>query len=123
MAGGADLADLTPMRQQQYQQIKNSIKTVSFFSVWAIFTKCSRTTPVRVAGTGTDADDAGPQQENPEERVPDVRRAKSCQRSLYCAADCQRYKVAICEQTEDPALARVLSHGTWFRVVTPGDAD
>lgn len=36
------MAELTPM-MQQYLETKNSIQTAFFFTVWAIFMKCSLT--------------------------------------------------------------------------------
>ena len=39
---------------------------------------------------------------------------------LYCAPGCKGYKVAICEQMEDPALAKGLVKRDIVRVITPG---
>ena len=62
----------------------------------------------------------------PGPRHPDVRRAGACRRRLSAEADRAGFRVAVCEQIEDPAEARKRggeiggAGATSVRLVTPG---
>ncbi len=116
------MAELTPM-MRQYLQIKEQQPGLpSCFSGWATFTRCSD----EDARTGlhrswTSPSPPGTGASRRRERVPPCAGSPTTPRDGYIARLIAKgYKVAICEQTEDPATAKGLVDRDIIRVVTPG---
>ena len=71
-----------------------------------------------VAGAATDADGA-----RPGEEAADVRGSVSCGGEYICSKLLRMgYKVALCEQMEDPKLTKTIVRREVTRVLTPGTA-
>lgn len=114
------MADLTPMRQQ-YQQIKEQYKDcILFFRLgdfYEMFEDDAKIASQELELTLTTRDRG---KENPEERVPMCGVPYHASEAYIARLIAKGYKVAICEQTEDPALAKGLVSRDVIRVVTPG---
>ncbi len=112
------MAELTPMKKQ-YLEIKRNTPTACCFFRLGTFTRCSTTTQmlprVRTHLTPTTRDRNKPSSARP---------CAACRitppRAYIARLIAKGYKVAICEQIEDPAQAKGLVKREVIRVVTPG---
>ncbi|MBQ9166634.1 MAG: DNA mismatch repair protein MutS, partial [Oscillospiraceae bacterium] len=113
------MAELTPMRRQ-YLQIKEQYPDCLLFfrlgDFYEMFDEDARTASRELDLTLTTRDRNKPQ----EEQVPMCGVPFHSYESYLGRLIGKGYKVAICEQTEDPALAKGLVEREVIRVVTPG---
>ena len=111
------MAELTPM-MQQYMRQNDSMRTASFSIDWAIFYEmffddaltASRELEITLTGKNCGLEERAPMCGVPYHAVDGYlnRLVK------------KGYKVAICEQMEDPATAKGLVRRDVVRIVTPG---
>ena len=113
------MAELTPM-MQQYLDIKaQNPDSILFFRLgdfYEMFNEDARTVSRELDLTLTTRDRNKP----PEERTPMCGVPYHSCDSYIARLIAKGYKVAICEQTEDPALAKGLVDREIIRVITPG---
>ena len=113
------MAELTPMRQQ-YLNIKAKYPDCLLFfrlgDFYEMFDEDARTASQELDLTLTTRDRGKPE----EERTPMCGVPFHSYESYLARLIAKGYKVAICEQTEDPALAKGLVDREVIRVVTPG---
>ncbi len=114
------MAELTPMKRQ-YREIKDQYRDCLLFfrlgDFYEMFDEDAVTASRELDLALTTRDRAV---ENPEERTP-MCGVPYHSAEGYIAKLIQRgYKVAICEQTEDPALAKGLVQRDVIRIITPG---
>ena len=112
-------ADLTPMKKQYYEMKRQYSDCMLFFRPGRLLRDVRRGRRHRLARAGPHADDARPGQAR---RGADahVRRPLSRGAVVHRPAAAKGYKVAVCEQTEDPALAKGLVKRDVIRIITPG---
>ena len=91
----------------------------TLFFLLGVFMRCSTRTPSWSPGAGPDAHHPGPEQA-PEERTPMCGVPYHSCESYIARLIAKGYKVAICEQMEDPALAKGLVDRDIIRIITPG---
>jgi DNA mismatch repair protein MutS len=107
--------------RQQYQEIKAQYEDcILFFRLgdfYEMFEDDARLASQELELTLTTRDR---NKENPEERVPMCGVPYHASEAYIARLIAKGYKVAICEQTEDPALAKGLVTRDVIRVVTPG---
>ena len=116
------MAEMTPM-MRQYQEIKEQNKdAILFFRLgdfYEMFNEDAQLVSQELDLTLTTRDRGKPEEERtPMCGVP----YHSCD-GYIARLIAKGYKVAICEQTEDPALAKGLVKRDIIRVVTPGTVD
>ena len=113
------MAEITPM-MQQYQAIKaQNPDSILFFRLgdfYEMFHDDARLVSRELDLTLTTRDRNKP----PEERVPMCGVPYHSCDSYIARLIAKGYKIAICEQTEDPALAKGLVDRDIIRVITPG---
>ena len=113
------MAELTPMRRQ-YLQIKEQYPDCLLFfrlgDFYEMFDEDAKTASEELDLTLTTRDRGKPE----EERTPMCGVPYHSYESYLARLIAKGYKVAICEQTEDPALAKGLVEREVIRVVTPG---
>ena len=113
------MAELTPM-MQQYLDIKaQNPDSILFFRLgdfYEMFNEDAKTVSKELDLTLTTRDRNKP----PEERTPMCGVPYHSCDSYIARLIAKGYKVAICEQTEDPALAKGLVERDIIRVITPG---
>ena len=113
------MAELTPMRRQ-YLQIKEQYPDCLLFfrlgDFYELFDEDAKTASEELDLTLTTRDRGKPE----EERTPMCGVPYHSYESYLARLIGKGYKVAICEQTEDPALAKGLVEREVIRVVTPG---
>ena len=113
------MAELTPMRRQ-YLQIKEQYPDCLLFfrlgDFYEMFDEDAKTASEELDLTLTTRDRGKPE----EERTPMCGVPYHSYESYLARLIGKGYKVAICEQTEDPALAKGLVEREVIRVVTPG---
>ena len=113
------MAELTPMRQQ-YLNIKAKYPDCLLFfrlgDFYEMFDEDARTASEELDLTLTTRDRGKPE----EERTPMCGVPFHSYESYLARLIAKGYKVAICEQTEDPAQAKGLVDREVIRVVTPG---
>lgn len=111
---------LTPMKRQ-YRDIKKQYEDCLLFfrlgDFYEMFDEDAKTASreLEIALTTRDRN-----VENPEERMPMCGVPYHSCESYIARLIAKGYKVAICEQTEDPALAKGLVSRDVIRVITPG---
>lgn len=114
------MADVTPM-MRQYRQIKEeNSDCILFFRLgdfYEMFDEDARLVSQELDLTLTTRDRS---KENPEERIPMCGVPYHSSEAYIARLISKGYKVAICEQTEDPALAKGLVSRDVIRVITPG---
>ena len=114
------MAELTPMKMQ-YQQIKSQYSDCLLFfrlgDFYEMFDEDARVASreLDLALTTRDRSVADPEQRTPMCGVP----YHSCQ-TYIARLIAKGYKVAICEQIEDPATAKGLVKRDVIRIITPG---
>ena len=115
------MAELTPM-MQQYLQIKQENKdSILFFRLgdfYEMFDADARIASQELDLTLTSRDKAKDKAD--EDKIPMCGIPYHAADSYIARLIAKGYKVAICEQTEDPALAKGLVKRDIIRVVTPG---
>lgn len=114
------MSEVTPM-MRQYQEIKSQTPDcILFFRLgdfYEMFDDDARTASKELDLTLTTRDRA---KENPEERTPMCGVPYHSSEAYIARLLAKGYKVAICEQTEDPALAKGLVSRDVVRIITPG---
>ena len=115
------MAELTPMMKQYLEIKKNNPDSILFFRLgdfYEMFSDDARTASKELDLTLTtrDKDPKKP----PEERMPMCGIPYHASESYIARLIAKGYKVAICEQMEDPATTKGLVKRDIIRVVTPG---
>ncbi len=114
------MAETTPM-MRQYKEIKSQTEDcILFFRLgdfYEMFDEDARTASRELDLTLTTRDRA---KENPDERTPMCGVPYHSSEAYIARLLAKGYKVAICEQTEDPALAKGLVSRDVVRIITPG---
>ena len=116
------MAELTPMMQQYFEIKEQNRDCILFFRLgdfYEMFDEDARLASRELDLTLTSRDrskDKGPE----EERIPMCGIPYHASEGYIARLIAKGYKVAICEQTEDPALAKGLVRREIIRVVTPG---
>ena len=114
------MAELTPM-MRQYLEIKEKNKDcILFFRLgdfYEMFGEDAKTASQELDIVLTTRDR---NKENPEERTPMCGVPYHSSESYIARLIAKGYKVAICEQMEDPALAKGLVERDIVRIITPG---
>ena len=116
------MAEITPM-MQQYLEIKEQNKdAILFFRLgdfYEMFNEDAKLASRELDLTLTTRDRGKPE----EERVPMCGVPYHSCDGYIARLIAKGYKVAICEQTEDPAKAKGLVKRDIIRVITPGTVD
>ena len=114
------MAELTPMKRQ-YNEIKQNYQDCLLFfrlgDFYEMFDEDAKVASRELDLALTTRDRAV---ENPEERTPMCGIPYHSAESYIARLIAKGYKVAICEQTEDPALAKGIVKRDVIRVITPG---
>ena len=114
------MAEITPM-MRQYLEIKEQHNDcILFFRLgdfYEMFCEDAKVASKELDLTLTTRDRA---KENPEERTPMCGVPYHSSEAYIARLTAKGYKVAICEQTEDPATAKGLVDRAVIRVITPG---
>ena len=114
------MPEVTPM-MRQYREIKEQFQDcILFFRLgdfYEMFDNDARTASRELDLTLTTRDRTT---ENPDERVPMCGVPYHSSEAYIARLIAKGYKVAICEQMEDPALAKGLVERDIVRIVTPG---
>lgn len=114
------MAELTPMKKQ-YNEIKEQYRDCLLFfrlgDFYEMFNEDAKTAS-RELDLALTTRDRGV--EDPEERTPMCGVPYHAAESYIAKLIAKGYKVAICEQTEDPALAKGLVKRDVIRIITPG---
>ena len=115
------MAELTPMMQQYLQIKEQNQDAILFFRLgdfYEMFGPDARTASRELDLTLTTRDKS--KDKSAEERMPMCGVPYHSADSYIARLIAKGYKVAICEQTEDPAAAKGLVKRDIIRVVTPG---
>lgn len=114
------MAELTPMKKQ-YQEIKAQYPDCMLFfrlgDFYEMFNEDAKTASRELDLALTTRDRSV---ENPEERTPMCGVPYHAAEVYIAKLIAKGYKVAICEQMEDPALAKGLVKRDVIRIITPG---
>ena len=113
------MAELTPMMQQYLEMKERNPDSILFFRLgdfYEMFHEDAKLVSKELDLTLTTRDRNKP----PEQRTPMCGVPYHSSESYIARLVAKGYKVAICEQTEDPALAKGLVERDIIRVVTPG---
>ncbi len=114
------MAELTPMKKQ-YREIKQQHQDCLLFfrlgDFYEMFDEDAKIASRELDLALTTRDRAI---ENPEERTPMCGVPYHSAEAYIARLIAKGYKVAICEQTEDPALAKGLVQREVIRIITPG---
>jgi DNA mismatch repair protein MutS len=114
------MAEFTPMKRQ-YSEIKSNYKDCLLFfrlgDFYEMFDEDAKTASKELDLTLTTRDRGV---ENPDERTPMCGVPYHSSEAYIARLIAKGYKVAICEQMEDPALAKGLVSREVIRVITPG---
>ena len=115
------MAELTPMMRQYLEIKKNNPGSILFFRLgdfYEMFDEDARVASRELDLALTSRDKA--KDKAPEEKIPMCGIPYHASDSYIARLIAKGYKVAICEQTEDPATAKGLVKRDIIRVVTPG---
>ena len=113
------MAELTPMMQQYLEMKERNPDTILFFRLgdfYEMFNEDAKLVSKELDLTLTTRDRNKP----PEERTPMCGVPYHSCDSYIARLIAKGYKVAICEQTEDPAQAKGLVDRDIIRIITPG---
>ena len=113
------MAELTPMMKQYLEMKERTPDSILFFRLgdfYEMFHEDAKVVSKELDLTLTTRDRNKP----PEERTPMCGVPYHSSASYIARLIAKGYKVAICEQTEDPALAKGLVERDIIRVITPG---
>ncbi|MGE4485495.1 MAG: DNA mismatch repair protein MutS [Oscillospiraceae bacterium] len=114
------MAEITPMMHQYLRIKEQHSDCILFFRLgdfYEMFNDDARLASKELDLTLTTRDRS---KEDPEERVPMCGIPYHSSEAYIARLIAKGYKVAICEQTEDPALAKGLVDREVIRIVTPG---
>ena len=114
------MAEITPMMHQYLKIKEQHSDCILFFRLgdfYEMFNEDARLASKELDLTLTTRDRS---KEDPEERVPMCGIPYHSSEAYIARLIAKGYKVAICEQTEDPALAKGLVDREVIRIVTPG---
>ncbi len=114
------MAELTPMKRQYYEIKQQHTDCLLFFRLgdfYEMFDDDARTAAKELDLTLTTRDRAV---EDPDERMPMCGVPYHAAEAYIGRLIAKGYKVAICEQMEDPALAKGLVKRDVIRIITPG---
>ena len=114
------MAELTPMKRQYYeikQQYQDCLLFFRLGDFYEMFDDDARLASKLLDLALTTRDRSV---ENPDERTPMCGIPYHSAETYIARLIAKGYKVAICEQTEDPALAKGLVKRDIIRVITPG---
>ena len=115
------MAELTPMMQQYYAVKERNPDCLLFFRLgdfYEMFEEDARIASRELDLTLTSRDHA--KDKSAEDKIPMCGVPYHSSESYIARLVAKGYKVAICEQMEDPALAKGLVKRDIIRVVTPG---
>ena len=114
------MAEMTPMKRQYYEIKKQHTDCLLFFRLgdfYEMFDEDARTAARELDLTLTTRDR---NVEDPDERTPMCGVPYHAAEAYIGRLIAKGYKVAICEQLEDPALAKGLVKRDIIRIITPG---
>ncbi|MDR0861935.1 MAG: DNA mismatch repair protein MutS [Oscillospiraceae bacterium] len=114
------MPEVTPMMRQYYDIKEQNPESILFFRLgdfYEMFGDDARTASRELDLTLTTRDRAN---ENPDERIPMCGVPYHSSEAYIARLIAKGYRVAICEQLEDPATAKGLVERNIIRVVTPG---
>ncbi|MBQ6539431.1 MAG: DNA mismatch repair protein MutS [Oscillospiraceae bacterium] len=114
------MAEITPMMRQYLKIKEEHSDCILFFRLgdfYEMFNDDAKTASKELDLVLTTRDRA---KENPDERVPMCGVPYHSAQSYIARLIAKGYKVAICEQTEDPALAKGLVDREVVKIITPG---
>ena len=114
------MAEITPMMRQYLKIKEEHSDCILFFRLgdfYEMFNEDAKTASKELDLVLTTRDRA---KENPDERVPMCGVPYHSAQSYIARLIAKGYKVAICEQTEDPALAKGLVDREVVKIITPG---
>ena len=114
------MAEMTPMKRQYYEIKQQHTDCLLFFRLgdfYEMFDEDARTAAKELDLTLTTRDR---NVENPDERTPMCGVPYHAAEAYIGRLIAKGYKVAICEQMEDPALAKGLVKRDIIRIITPG---
>ena len=115
------MAELTPMMKQYLEIKKANPDSILFFRLgdfYEMFADDAKTASRELDLTLTSRDKA--KDKDPEDRIPMCGIPYHASDAYIARLIAKGYKVAICEQMEDPATAKGLVKRDIIRVVTPG---
>ena len=116
------MAELTPMMRQYLEIKKDNPDSILFFRLgdfYEMFDEDARTASRELDLTLTSRDH-GKHAKPAEERIPMCGIPYHASEAYIARLIAKGYKVAICEQMEDPAIAKGLVKRDIIRVITPG---
>ena len=114
------MAELTPMKRQ-YQQIKQQHQDcLLFFRLGDFYEMFDEDAKIASRELDLALTTRDRNVEDPEERTPMCGVPYHSAEAYIARLIAKGYKVAICEQTEDPALAKGLVSRDVIRIITPG---
>jgi DNA mismatch repair protein MutS len=114
------MAELTPMKRQ-YNEIKEQYRDcLLFFRLGDFYEMFDEDAYIASRELDIALTTRDRTVENPEERTPMCGVPYHAAESYIAKLIAKGYKVAICEQTEDPALAKGIVKRDVIRVITPG---
>ena len=114
------MAELTPMKRQ-YNEIKAQYKDcLLFFRLGDFYEMFNEDAVLASKELDLALTTRDRSVENPDERMPMCGVPYHSAEAYIARLICKGYKVAICEQTEDPALAKGLVKRDVIRIITPG---
>ena len=116
------MAELTPMMRQYLEIKKDNPDSILFFRLgdfYEMFDEDARTASRELDLTLTSRDH-GKHAKPAEERIPMCGIPYHASEAYIARLIAKGYKVAICEQMEDPATAKGLVKRDIIRVITPG---
>ena len=114
------MAELTPMMQQYFEIKEKNRDCILFFRLgdfYEMFDEDARLASKELDLTLTSRDRG---KAEGEERIPMCGIPYHASEGYIARLIAKGYKVAICEQTEDPALAKGLVKRDVIRIITPG---
>jgi DNA mismatch repair protein MutS len=114
------MAEITPMMRQYLKIKEEHSDCILFFRLgdfYEMFNEDAKTASKELDLVLTTRDRA---KENPDERVPMCGVPYHSAQSYIARLIAKGYKVAICEQTEDPATAKGLVDREVVKIITPG---
>jgi DNA mismatch repair protein MutS len=116
----AATTDLTPMMKQYFEIKEQYEDCILFFRLGDFYEMFSKDAKIAAEELDLTLTSRDRNKENPEERTPMCGIPYHSCEAYIARLIARGYKVAICEQTEDPALAKGLVTREVTRVVTPG---
>ncbi len=116
----ATMTDLTPMMKQYYKIKKQYEDCILFFRLGDFYEMFAEDAKIAAEELDLTLTSRDRNKENPNERTPMCGIPYHSSEAYIARLIAKGYKVAICEQTEDPASAKGLVAREVIRIVTPG---